>query len=155
MAFSVRRVVTGHDEHNKAVVLIDEETTNGLTKRPGQQSTVVWATDRETPDLSQLCDISHGIQQTTIPNGSVCRISRFDPGVSPRMHRTESIDYAIILSGELDMELDYGKITKLKAGDVVVQRGTLHNWQNNGTEPCYVAFILISAPLPEGLDAEG
>ena len=155
MAFSVRRVVTGHDEHNKAVVLIDEETTNGLTKRPGQQSTVVWATDREAPDLSQLCDISHGVQQTTVPNGSVCRISRFDPGVSPRMHRTESIDYAIILSGELDMELDYGKITKLKAGDVVVQRGTLHNWQNNGTEPCYVAFILISAPLPEGLDAEG
>ncbi len=155
MAFSVRRVVTGHDEHNKAVVLIDEKTTNGLTKRPGQQSTVVWATDRETPDLSQLCDISHGIQQTTVPNGRVCRISRFDPGVSPRMHRTESIDYAIILSGELDMELDYGKITKLKAGDVVVQRGTLHNWQNNGTEPCYVAFILISAPLPEGLDAEG
>jgi len=155
MAFSVRRVVTGHDDDDKAVVLIDEETTNGLTKRPGQYSTVVWATDRETPDLSELHDISHDVQQTTVPHGSVCRISRFDPGVSPRMHRTESIDYAIILSGELDMELDYGKVTKLKAGDVVVQRGTMHNWQNKGTEPCYVAFILISAPLPEGLDAEG
>ncbi|MEK9683650.1 MAG: cupin domain-containing protein [Rhodospirillaceae bacterium] len=155
MAFSVRRVVTGHDENNKAIVVIDEETTNGVTKRPGQHSTVVWATDRETPDLVELNDISHDVQQTTVPHGSVCRISRFDPGVSPRMHRTESIDYAIILSGELDMELDYGKITKLKAGDVVVQRGTMHNWQNNGTEPCYVAFILISAPLPEGLNAEG
>ena len=135
--------------------MIDEQTTNVLSTRDGQHSSVVWATDNLTPDLNQLNDISHGVKTTTIPGGSVCRISQLDPGVSPRMHRTESIDFAIILSGELDMELDYGKITKLKAGDVVVQRGTIHNWQNNGTEPCLVAFILISTTLPEPLKAKG
>ena len=155
MSFSVRRIVTGHDENNKSIVLIDEQTSNVLSTRPGQHSSVVWATDNPSPNLSELNDISDGVKTTTIPNGSVCRISCLDPGVSPRMHRTESIDYAIVLSGELDMELDYGKVTKLKAGDVVVQRGTIHNWQNNGKEPCYVAFILISASLPGDLKAKG
>lgn len=155
MSFSVRRIVTGHDAKNKSIVLIDEQTSNILSTRHGQHSSVVWATDKPSPDLSKLNDISHSVKQTTITGGSVCRISCFDPGVSPRMHRTESIDYAIILSGELDMELDYGKVTKLKAGDVVVQRGTIHNWRNNGKEPCYVAFILISATLPGNLEAAG
>jgi len=55
----------------------------------------------------------------------------------------------------IDMELDGGEIVHLKAGDVLVQRGTIHNWKNPGTEPCIIAFILIAAPLPENLDAEG
>ena len=62
----------------------------------------------------------------------------------PGMHRTESIDYAVIMSGEIDMNLDGGS-AHLKQGDVLVQRGTIHNWVNNGTEPCVIAFILIDA----------
>src|SRR5437763_1747943 len=65
-------------------------------------------------------------------------------GNSPRNHRTDSLDYAVIMSGEIDMELD-GSTTHLKAGDVVVQRGTVHNWVNRGTEPCVIAFVLIAA----------
>ena len=76
------------------------------------------------------------------------RISRFDPGVSPRVHRTDSIDYAIVLKGEIDMELD-DETVHLKAGDVLVQRGTVHNWVNNGNEPCMIAFILIHAAMPD------
>ena len=61
------------------------------------------------------------------------------------MHRTDSIDYAVVMSGEIDMELDNGVSVHLKAGDTLVQRGTIHNWMNRGTEPCVIAFILIAA----------
>ena len=155
MTLKVRRVVTGHDENGKATVLIDEVSDNVVSRRTGQSSTVIWATDRHPPDLGALNDISGTVQQTTVPGGSVFRISRLEPGVGPRMHRTESLDYAIVLSGAVDMELDDGEIVHLTAGDVVVQRGTVHNWINNGTEPCMMAYVLISAPLPDGLKGAG
>ncbi len=75
---------------------------------------------------------------------------RFDTGGvmepdNPGMHTTRTIDYGIILSGEIDLELDEGEV-HLAAGDVVVQRGTRHAWRNRSEEPCRVAFILISSP---------
>ena len=77
-------------------------------------------------------------------------LSRFDTGdaieeENPEMHTTRTIDYGIVLSGELDLELDEGEV-RLTAGDVVVQRGTRHAWHNRGTVPCKVAFVLISSP---------
>ena len=75
-------------------------------------------------------------------NGTVFRLVEYGPGVVPRNHRTESIDYAIVMSGEIDMEMD-GTTVHLKAGDVLVQRGTIHNWINTGTAPCVIAFALI------------
>src|SRR4029077_6747863 len=62
----------------------------------------------------------------------------------PRNHRTESVDYAIVMSGEIVMEID-GATVHLRAGDVMVQRGTIHNWTNPGTEPCIIAFVLVAA----------
>ncbi len=71
------------------------------------------------------------------------------------MHRTETIDYVIVLAGELEMRMDDSTI-KLKAGDVLVQRGTNHAWINRGTEPARVAFILIDAnPLGIGHPVTG
>jgi quercetin dioxygenase-like cupin family protein len=67
------------------------------------------------------------------------------PGTTGFMHRTETLDYAILMSGECDLELDGGEVVKLKAGDIVVQRGTLHAWINRGTAPCKFAFVLIDA----------
>ncbi|HKO19185.1 MAG TPA: cupin domain-containing protein, partial [Acidobacteriaceae bacterium] len=75
---------------------------------------------------------------------------QYDPGVTPRNHRTDSIDYAVVISGEIDMVLDLETV-HLKQGDVLVQRGTVHNWVNNGKEPCFIAFALISAkPVTAG-----
>jgi quercetin dioxygenase-like cupin family protein len=95
---------------------------------------------------------------TTIPGGTVFRIVSFGPGVAPRNHRTDSIDYAVVMSGEIDMDLD-GTIVHLQAGDVLVQRGTIHNWINMGDEPCVIAFTLVSAkPVTAGgkpLPAQG
>jgi len=77
------------------------------------------------------------------------------PGVAPRGHRTDTIDYAVVMSGEIDMNLDGGSV-HLKQGDVLVQRGTIHNWVNNGDGPCVIAFILIDAkPAQAGLEATG
>ena len=84
-------------------------------------------------------------------NGSVFRIVKYEPGVAERWHKTDSIDYAIILSGELHMQLDEGEV-HLKPGDVVIQRGTMHNWVNRGPEPVVIAFILIAT---EGGESTG
>jgi len=155
MTLSIRRVVTGHDDAGRARVFIDGITDNVISRRPGQESAVVWATDRHPPDLAALNDIAAGVQGTVVPGGTVFRISRLEPGVTPRRHRTASLDYGIVLSGAVDMELDDGECVTLRAGDVLVQRGTVHNWINRGAEPCVIAFILIAAPLPEGLESAG
>jgi quercetin dioxygenase-like cupin family protein len=88
----------------------------------------------------------------------VFRVVRYEPGVTPRRHRTDSVDYAVVISGEIDMELD-GQTVSLKAGDTLVQRGTVHNWVNRGKEPALVAFVLVHAkPVTAGgatLHAEG
>ena len=68
----------------------------------------------------------------------------FAPGVAARNHRTDSIDYITVISGEIDMELDDSTV-HLEAGDVMVQRGTIHNWINRGTEPCVLTVVLIDA----------
>ncbi len=144
MALRLRRVVTGHDANGKAVVKIDEVSQNLSTGRPGRSACVVWTT--ETFPVDNTGDADEGLRQvgTTLKNGTVFRVIEFSPGVAPRNHRTDSIDYAVVMSGEIDMELD-DTVVHLKAGDVLVQRGTIHNWVNRGTEPCVMAFILIDA----------
>jgi mannose-6-phosphate isomerase-like protein (cupin superfamily) len=144
MAVQVRRVVTGHDAKGRAVVKIDEVSKNIISSRPGQTACVVWTT--ESFPVNNTGDADEGLRNvgTTLKNGTVFRIVEFAPGVAPRNHRTDSIDYAVVVSGEIDMEFD-DSVVHLKAGDVLVQRGTIHNWVNRGTQPCVMAFILIDA----------
>ena len=146
MALSVRRVITGHDDTGKAVVTIDEVCQHTFVGRPGAVGVNVWTT--EGFPANNDGDVDAGKRQgvgTTIANGTIFRILEFSPGLAARNHRTDSIDYIVVLQGEIDMELDNGKVVHLKAGDCVVQRGTIHNWVNNSKEPCLVAFILIWA----------
>lgn len=145
MAFSVRRVVTGHDENGKAIVKIDEVMTEPRGHRPGTEGYGIWATDVFPSDLNDEADgkaIEPGAPGTT---ASKFRITCYQPGVTPRMHRTHSLDYVIVVKGAIGMELDDGVIVTLNEGDVCVQRGTIHNWINNGTEPAVVAFVLLPA----------
>ena len=144
MSLEIRRVVTGHDASGKAVVKIDEIARNIKNNRPGASSCVVWSTIGFPINNGEV-DPSAASIGTTIESGTVFRIVRYEPGVTPRNHRTDSIDYAVVMSGAIEMELDDGVVVKLKAGDVLVQRGTIHNWVNRGTEPCMVAFVLVSA----------
>jgi quercetin dioxygenase-like cupin family protein len=144
MNFNVRRVVTGHDRNGKAIVQIDELANNVTSVRKGAASAVLWSTDGYPIDNADNVDGSKRELGTSLPQGTVFRVVRYEPGVTPRNHRTNSIDYAVILSGEIDMELD-DSVVHLKAGDLLVQRGTIHNWVNKGTEPCVIAFVLVGA----------
>jgi quercetin dioxygenase-like cupin family protein len=150
MAVQVRRVVTGHDANGRAVVKMDEISKNVISSRPGQSACVVWTT--ESFPVNNTGEADEGLRQvgTTLKNGTVFRVVEFGPGVAPRNHRTDSIDYAVVLSGEIDMELD-DSVVHLEAGDVLVQRGTIHNWINRGATPCVIAFVLIDAkPVEAG-----
>jgi quercetin dioxygenase-like cupin family protein len=144
MTFKLRRVVTGHDKDGRAIVSIDEIAKHVTSSRPGQAGVVVWSTEGHPIDNTDEADGSLRTVGTSISNGTVFRIVKYDPGVAPRNHRTDSLDYAVVMSGEIDMDID-GKVVHLKAGDVLVQRGTIHNWINRGTEPCLIAFTLIGA----------
>ena len=145
MSLTIRRVVTGHDENGKAVTKVDEIAKNVISNRPGAQSCVVWSTKGFPVDNDGFDDPTTASFKTTVDNGTVFRIVHYGPGVSPRNHRTDSIDYAVVISGQIEMHLDDGVVVKLKAGDVLVQRGTVHDWINNGAVPCVIAFTLISA----------
>jgi quercetin dioxygenase-like cupin family protein len=144
MPLQLRRVVTGHDDKGRAVVKIDEVPKNLVSGRPGATACVIWTT--ESFPVNNTGDADESLRQvgTTLNNGTVFRVVEFGPGVAPRNHRTDSIDYAVVTSGEIDMELD-DSVVHLKAGDVLVQRGTIHNWINRGTQPCVIAFVLIDA----------
>ena len=160
MSLTIRRVVTGHDENGRAIVLIDEDFKNVVQTRPGAHAAVIWTSEGFPVDNNGSADASaRNIGTATLDNGTVFRVVSFGPGVAARNHRTDSIDYATVISGEIDMELDDGKRVHLKAGDVLVQRGTIHNWVNRGREPCVIAFALVDAkPVTVGgktLHAEG
>jgi quercetin dioxygenase-like cupin family protein len=158
MTLQLRRVVTGHDANGRAIATIDEISKNVVSARPKASACVVWTTEGFPVDNTG--DEDQGLRETgtTLPGGTVFRVVEFEPGNSPRVHRTDSIDYAVVIAGEIDMELD-DTVVHLKAGDVLVQRGTIHNWVNNGSENCIIAFALIdAAPVTVGgktLHAQG
>lgn len=148
MSLNIRRIVTGHDEHGRAIISIDETCKSVVSRRPGQQSCMVWSTGSFPSDNDSDADGGAREVVTSDPNGTVFRIIEYQPGVAPRNHRTESIDYAVVISGEIDMEVD-GTEVHLRQGDVLVQRGTIHNWINRGTRPCVVAFVMVAAKPAE------
>jgi quercetin dioxygenase-like cupin family protein len=150
----IRRVVTGHDHNNVAKVIMDGGATNHKGGASGAQSTLIWITEgapAEMPVGEKVEDLGARILGTPPPpNGTRFCVITFPPGNPGRMHRTETIDYVIVMQGELDMEMDHSTV-KLKAGDVMVQRGTNHAWVNRGKEVARAAFVLIDAkPLGIG-----
>ena len=156
MTLQVRRVTTGHDASGKAVVVTDE-TLTAVARRIGAGITgcEIWSTDRMPVDNSREADAAQRkgfvVRHNYVGSGegTTCRITEFAPGHGRFRHRTETVDYAILLSGEIDMELDGEEVVHLKPGDVVVQRGTMHTWVNKGTVPAVFAFILIDAKPAE------
>ncbi len=144
MALSLRRVVTGHDAQGRAVVKIDDMCGNAASSREGVTASVVWTTEGFPVDNGGEEDAGQRRVATSESNGTVFRVIEYAPGITPRTHRTESVDYAVVISGEIDMRLDDSEV-HLKTGDVLVQRGTIHAWINRGSVPCVIAFVLIGA----------
>jgi naringenin degradation protein FdeH len=161
-----RRVVTGH-KNGRGTVLFDGPAPNTKVRpASGLVSTLLWATDESPADISGGADrAEREIGVPPPPRGSIFRVVEFPPGrkemsreavlkemglshqsssVHPGMHKTRSIDYAVVIAGEIDMLLDDSEV-HLAAGDVLVQQGTNHAWVNRGTRPCRIAFVLIDA----------
>ena len=113
----IRRVITGHDANGKAVVTHDELCTNILSRRDFHQSCVVWSTGQLPVDNLDSNDGYTRDVSTLSKQDTVFRIVQYDPGVAPRNHRTETIDYAVVMSGAIDMDLD-GQTVHLQQGDV-------------------------------------
>ena len=173
LADDIRRVVTGLDDKNHAVVLFDSRMPL-KSDSPVLSSTNFWITDSTPPSLSMQDTAGRPIGVSPPDNGTKFRLVEFAPldpatesklppemimkGVShppakgitvkhPMMHRTRTLDYAVILSGEIDMMLDDTSV-HLKQGDVIVQQATNHGWVNHGTQPCRILFVLMDSKEP-------
>jgi len=151
----IRRVVTGHDKSGQATVIVDSIATNTRSPRPGQYTTMMWCSDDMPVSMPLGEDVEDmGARKLgTYPpvNGTRFMIAEYPPGNHPRRHRTETIDYIVVLSGRVQMFLDNEEMVELGEGDVMIQRGTYHAWLNPGPDVCRMAFVLIDAkPLGIG-----
>ena len=165
MEHAIRRIVTGHDDSGKAIIESDGIVPKKVRPGAGFVSSLLWVTD-ESParmDLRQdRADRTIGVPPP--PNGSILREAidqkeliasmgaqhNSHGGQAARhafMHRTKSVDYAIVLQGEIDMLLDDSEV-HMKAGDFMVQQGTNHAWVNRSEQVCRIAFVLIDAHDP-------
>ena len=154
MADQYRRVLTGHTPERKSTVLFDSrlplaepakvKSRDAEIDRHGTASSVSWLTQGFPSDNSGSSDDRLRKVPTALGDGTVLRLVQYSPGVTPRHHRTNSVDYAIVLSGCIELEPGAEPV-KLNTGDVLVQRKTIHNWINNGADPCLMACVLIGA----------
>ena len=139
----VRRIITGLTVAGKSTAWIDGPATNAVSRRPGHESRLIWVTDTSPAQIDgDLDEGARDIGRPPLPNGTIFRVIEIAQGCVAEMHSTDTIDYVVVIAGEMEMELETGMV-HLSTGDVIVQRGTLHNWVNNGTEPCRLAVVLV------------
>ena len=141
---NVRRIVTGHDSDGNAVIHEDKVME---TRVLGTEAEMVlaWTTDTFPSDNNDDVDGALREVKRVSPGGSVLQFVTMHPHTASKHHRTRSLDYGIVLEGEVTLQLDGGEETVCRPGDVVIQRGTIHTWRNDGEVPTKVAFILLDA----------
>jgi len=184
MVWRVRRVVTGHDRDGKSVFLMDGSAPNvmEMASMPGLALTDLWETGGAPADNSGAEDAAARKVRLEPPrNGTILRIVEFPPDSAwrdlanareafdsiqaghapdrqssdPMMHKTATVDYIIVLKGEIWAIMDTGE-KLLKAGDILVQRGTNHSWSVRTNEPCIIAAVLVNAkPVGKAVASHG
>jgi quercetin dioxygenase-like cupin family protein len=143
---TTRRIVTEHDAMGRSVFRSDDRCRPVAVASGDAKFTLLWTTREVPADNNTDAEGDARDAGLTIKGGSVIRVVDFHPGARSPMHRSLSIDYGLVLHGQIDLELDGGEIKHLQPGDVVVQRGTNHVWANaSATEWTRMAFILIEA----------
>jgi quercetin dioxygenase-like cupin family protein len=142
----VRRVVTGHNRNARAVFQSDEQFPTKTVPSADASFSLIWTTEKVPADNNDETDGRNRDAGLTINQGSVIRVVDILPGGVSPMHRTNSIDYGIVLSGEIVLELDDGVEKTVGAGGIIIQRGTNHRWRNATDKPTRIVFILIEAP---------
>ena len=143
---AVQRVVTGHDANGRAVFKSEDITPTKLIATGDASFLLLWTTQTVPADNNDETDGRSRDVGTTLTGGSAFRIVDMLPGQQSPMHRTNSIDYGIVMKGEIELELEDGRKKTIREGGVIIQRGTNHLWRNTTNEVCRIAFILIEAP---------
>ena len=142
----VQRVVTGHDGAGRAVIR-SEDWASPEPKAAGVADfLLLWTTATVPVDNNDETEGRERAAGLTLHGGSVIRVVDMLPGKESPMHRTNSIDYGIVLEGEIELELDDGVKKTVRQGGIIVQRGTNHLWRNTTGKVCRIAFVLIEAP---------
>ena len=150
----IRRVVTGHTDSGTAIFITDQEFEPQVIPTGDAAMSLLWTTAEVPADLNDPTEGSTREADTTLRGGSVLRVVDMLPGATSPMHRSSSIDYGIVLQGEIELELDHGVKKTVGPGSVIVQRGTIHCWRNpSKSEVCRIIFVLIEAK-PFGVDGE-
>ena len=148
-----RRVVTGHDRAGKSGFLSDGVPPVSRTAPDGAEFHELWSTPAAPAPLT-AAEPDPAAWQVSVPppaHGTKIRINSFPPGVISPVHRTESIDYGIVIDGEMVLVLDDGAETVLGPGDVVIQRGTSHRWENRASTTARMVFVLVDAEFSPDL----
>ncbi len=172
MVWKVRRVVTAHDENGRSIFLSDGIATNikEMESMPGLALTDLWETNAPASNVGVADAVARPVHLEPPSGGTILRVVEFPPdskwrdnadaraafssigavhakdrhSADPMMHKTATVDYIVVLKGEIWAIVDTGE-TLLKPGDVLVQRGTNHSWSVRGSEPCIIAAVLVSA----------
>jgi len=173
MIWRVRRILTGHDSEGRSTIIADGHATNvkEMASMPGLALTDLWETAGAPANNDGHADAAARPVRLEPPkNGTILRVVEFPPdaqwrssvnskeafksigaghvadkhSADPMMHKTSTVDYAIVLKGEIHAVMETGE-TLMRAGDILVQRGTNHSWSVRGTEPAIVCFVLVSA----------
>jgi hypothetical protein len=150
-----RRVVTGHDGEGRSIVLSDGPTPV-RTIATGVTFHEVWSTDDAPAPIAaaEAVELADGpLMVQPGERGTIVHLIDMPPGSSAPMHRTKTIDYGIVLDGEIDLELDDGSETHLGPGDLVVQRGTAHAWYNRSAGVTRMLFVLVDGEFTDDLRA--
>ena len=142
----VRRVVGGTAAPAASRVLIDGEPARVFTQ-DGFWLAEIWATEGAAPDLKDDRDLARGFDRVRMdlaPGATRFRIVEFPPTDIPGlMHKTPTIDYLVLLEGEIDLIFDDGREVHLKQGDCVVQIGGMHAWHNRSGRPARMAAVAV------------
>jgi quercetin dioxygenase-like cupin family protein len=147
----VRRVITGHDHNKRSVVKIDDLASNHNWEEMVNK-TLVWSSD-EMP-IEIWSDTDFGARRIGHqPSGRGTLIYCIDilPGNDAAINLTDTLDYIICLSGQIDVKIDASSTINLKAGELMVQQATSHAWVNQGSKPCRLVMVMIDAKREPGI----
>ncbi len=146
----MKRVVTGHNQEGKSVFVSIGEPPRVVTSEHGNQVTYCWGTQR-TPAVPGRGDDPTSTMSSLIPSpgGTSFSIIQFPGNSESRMHATDSVDYAMVVAGEIWLVLDDGAEALLTLGDCLVQDGARHAWHNRKPEPCVMVAVVVGAERQE------
>ncbi len=142
----IRRIVTGHTFEGKAIFASDDSFETELIPSGDAAMATIWTTASVPADCSDETDGRNRDSGTTLKGGSVIRVVDMLPGASSPMHRSNSVDYGIVISGKIELELDNETFKTVEPGGIIIQKGTIHKWRNpSETDICRIVFVLIEA----------